>query len=283
MLITEPPHERYSLLSARVENWGPSIQLQRLATNVLALYLTKCKRTHADERAAVVQHDPLALQTMSASPYDLRNALIERIAKRNVPNNASLEECKRSDALGAVNDLVRDDEVAGLDLLLQAADGGEGDDGADADGAEGGDVGAGGDLVRRDLVVCAVAAEEGDRDGLLAVLVVQDRDRGRRRAPGRRDVQRGDLGEAGEFAEAGAADDGDGDGRYNAGSQLSSIRSVSRQPRVGSPSYVLGRAAILFASCLGDSILRRGRVARREERRREKRRSSMHRRENKTV
>jgi hypothetical protein len=43
---------------------------------------------------------------MSASPYDLRNALIERIAKRNVPNNASLEEYKRSDALGAVNGLI---------------------------------------------------------------------------------------------------------------------------------------------------------------------------------
>jgi hypothetical protein len=153
---------------------------------------------------------------VSTSPHNLRNALVERITKRNVPDNASLEEGERPDTLGAVNDLVWDNEIAGLDLLLQAADGGKGNDGADADGAEGGDVGAGGNLVGSNLVVCAVSAKEGNGNGLLAVLVVQDGDRGGRGTPWRCDVERGDLGKAGEFAETGAADDGDGDGSYNA-------------------------------------------------------------------
>jgi hypothetical protein len=149
---------------------------------------------------------------VSTCPHNLRNTLVERIAKRNVPDNASLKESERPDTLGAVNDLVWNNEITGLDLLLQAADGGKGNDGADADGAEGGDVGPGGDLVGSDLVVCAVAAKEGNGDGLFAVLVVQDGDRGGGGAPWRRDVKRGDLGEAGEFAETGAADDGDGNG-----------------------------------------------------------------------
>jgi hypothetical protein len=177
------------------------------------------RRTHADKSAAVVQDHTLSLQTVSASPHNLSNALIERIAKRNVADNASLEEGERPDTLGAVDDLVWNNKIAGLDLLLQAADGGKGNDGADADGAESGNVGPGGDLVGSDLVVCAVSAKEGDGNSLFAVLVVQDGDRGGGSAPWRRDVERGNLGEAREFAEAGAADDGDSDGAYGAQSQ----------------------------------------------------------------
>lgn len=81
-------------------------------------------------------------------------------------HHAALEESERPDALGAVDDLIRHHEIPGLDRLLQAAYGRESDDGADADRAERGDVCAGGDLVRCEFVVQAMAGEERDGDGL---------------------------------------------------------------------------------------------------------------------
>jgi hypothetical protein len=170
--------------------------------------------THADQRAAVVQLHSLTLKAVSAGADDLGNALVEGIAERNMANNASLEECERPDALCAVDDLVWDDEIARLDLLLQTADGGEGDDGADADGAQGGDVGPRGDLMGCDLVVQTVSAEEGNGDGLVLVDVVQDGDWGGRSAPRGLNVERGDLSEAWEFAQTSATDDRDTDGVY---------------------------------------------------------------------
>ena len=80
-------------------------------------------------------------------------------------HDAVFEKGKRSDALGSVDDLVREEEVAGPDGLLQAADGGEGEDAADAELAESGDVGAGRDFMGAVLVVEAVAREEGDVEG----------------------------------------------------------------------------------------------------------------------
>ena len=163
-----------------------------------------------------MKSDAVTLQRVAAGADNLRNALVEGIAERNVGDGTSLEEGERADALGAVDDLVGDHEVAGLDLLLQTADGGEGNDGADANGAEGGDVRAGGHLMGRDLVVLAMTAQEGDGDGLVVVraLVVQDRDGRGGLAPGSRDVQRGDLGETRELTKTSAADDGDADGVY---------------------------------------------------------------------
>lgn len=144
---------------------------------------------------------------MSASPHDLSDLLIEGVRKPDVSDNPALEECERADALGAIDDLVRDDEVAGLDLLLQRADSREGNDAADAEGAEGGDVGAVGDFVRGEGVVGAVAGEEGDG----GVLVGEDRDGRGRCAPGSGDVQGGDGSVAFELLETGSADDGDVD------------------------------------------------------------------------
>lgn len=89
-----------------------------------------------------MQPDALALQTVPTAPHDLRQPLVERIRKPHVADDACLEKRPRPDAFRPVNDLIRHDEVARSDLLLQAADGGEGDDGADTERAEGGDVGA---------------------------------------------------------------------------------------------------------------------------------------------
>lgn len=135
------------------------------------------ERTHADEGSVVVQRHAFTLQAVSALAHNLGNALVEGVAEGNVADNTTLEECERADTLGAVNDLVWDDKVAGLDLLLQAADGGESNDCTDTDGAESGNVGACGDLMRGDLVVGTMTAEEGNGDGLVVVSVVEDGDR----------------------------------------------------------------------------------------------------------
>lgn len=122
-------------------------------------------------------------------------------------DDSTLEERERPHALGAINDLVRDDEISRLDLLLQTADGGEGNDAAHAEGAQSGDVGAVGHLVRCEAVVGAVAREEGDGGRFVA----EDRDGGGGHSPWRGDVEGGDGGVAFELLEAGAADHGDVD------------------------------------------------------------------------
>lgn len=161
-----------------------------------------------------MQDDAITLKAVSALAHHLGDALIEGVTEGDVSDNATLEESPRAHALGAVNDLVRDNKVAGLDLLLQTADGGESNDAADANGAQGGDIGASGNLMRGDLVVQAVAAQEGDGDNLVVVLtlVVQNGDGRGRGAPGGCDIQRSHLGEAWQLAQTGAADDGDSDG-----------------------------------------------------------------------
>ena len=57
----------------------------------------------------------------------------------------ALEEADGADALRAIDDLVRDDVVAGLDFFSEGADGGEGDYHAYTEGLESGDVGSYGD------------------------------------------------------------------------------------------------------------------------------------------
>ena len=75
--------------------------------------------------------------------------------------DAIFEESERADSFGAVNDLVGDDEISGLDLLLQATNSRESDDGSYANGAEGGNIGTSGHLVWSIFVVEAMTSEEG--------------------------------------------------------------------------------------------------------------------------
>lgn len=161
-----------------------------------------------------MQDDTVTLKAVSALAHHLGNTLIKWVTEGDVGNNAPLEESPRAHALGAINDLVRDDKVAGLDFLLQTANGGESDHAADTDGAQGCDISASGNLMRSNLMVQAVAAQEGDSDNLVVVLtlVVQNSDRRGRDAPGGCDVQRGHLSEARQFTQTGAANDSDGDG-----------------------------------------------------------------------
>lgn len=70
---------------------------------------------------------------MSAGSHDLSNTFIERVRKRNVGDYSSLEESPWPEALGAVDHLVWDHEIPRLDLLLQASNSREGDDGTNTD------------------------------------------------------------------------------------------------------------------------------------------------------
>ena len=63
---------------------------------------------------------------------------------------------------GAVDELIGHDEVGGLVLFLERADGGDGEDALDAELLEGVDVGAEVQFGGKDAMAAAVAREEGD-------------------------------------------------------------------------------------------------------------------------
>ena len=155
-----------------------------------------------------MERNTVSLHARGAALHDIGKLLVKGVRKGDVPHEPLLEEGERTDTLGPVDDLVRDNKVHGLDVLPEGPDGGESDDAPDANGAQGGDVGAGGDLVGRELVVDAVAGEESYG----YAIVPRDEDRRRGEAPGCRGVDRGHRLEAGDAAEAGPADDGDVDG-----------------------------------------------------------------------
>lgn len=172
---------------------------------------------HADDSALVVQAHAVALEAVATLAHNLGDTLVEGVRETDVADHTALEEGERTDALGAVDDLVGDDKVAGLDLFLQRAYGAEGNDGADTEAAESSDVGAGGHLVRSDLVVETMAGDEGDGDGLAVGRgrgVVEDGDGRGGSAPGSGELEGGDGCEAREGLEAGATDHRNGDGAW---------------------------------------------------------------------
>lgn len=133
-----------------------------------------------------MQNNTVTLQAVSAFADDLSDTLIEGVAERNVCNGTTLKVGPWPHTLSTVNDLVGYNKVAGLDLLLQTADGGESNDATDTDGAQSGDVGTSRNLVGGDLVVGSVTAQESNSDNLIIVLavVVEDSDGGGGFAPG---------------------------------------------------------------------------------------------------
>lgn len=173
----------------------------------------RLKLTHADNGATVVQDNPISLQTVSTLTHNLGNTLVKGIAEGDVGNNSLLKVGPGANTLGTVDDLVGDDKVAGLDSLLQTADGGEGDDASDTNGAQSSDVGAGGDFMRGDLVVSTVTAQESHGDSLVIVLalVVQDGDRRGGFTPGSVDGQRSHLGETRQLTQSSTANDSNWD------------------------------------------------------------------------
>lgn len=152
---------------------------------------SKPRLTHADNRATVVENNAISLQTVTTLSHNLGNALIKGISKRNVSNNASLEEGPWPNTFGSVDNLIRDDKVARFDSLLKTSHGGKGDDATHTNGTQSSNVGSGRHFVRSDLVVRTVAAQESHGDSLLVVfaLVVQNGDGRRRFTPGGCDGQ----------------------------------------------------------------------------------------------
>jgi hypothetical protein len=80
-----------------------------------------------------VQDDALALHMSSASLDNIGKTCIKRISEPNVSNHTALEKGEGSDALCAIDGLVREHKVHRLDLLLQGTDGGEGNNRSNAD------------------------------------------------------------------------------------------------------------------------------------------------------
>ena len=174
---------------------------------------------HADDGALVVQRDALTLQAVAARAHNLSQLDIEGVAEADVTDHALLKVCERTNALGAVDDLVRDYEVARADLLLQRADSGESDDSAHTEVTQSGHVGLVLDLMRREFMGEAVTREEGDGDIVAGRRrgVVQDADGRRGLAPRRVDIERRGESEARQRLNASAADYGDMNRRWGRG------------------------------------------------------------------
>jgi hypothetical protein len=164
-----------------------------------------------------MQHDTISLQTVSARAHNLCYVLIERITEWHMAHNPSFKERKWANTLGAINNLIRHHKIPRLNNFLQTTHSRERNYGPDTDTSQSCNVGAVGYLMRRDLVVSAVTAEECDGHVFAgdAALVMDDCDGGGGLAPGSLDVERGDLGEAGEVLEAGSADDRNADLVFN--------------------------------------------------------------------
>src|SRR3546814_15043870 len=106
-----------------------------------------------------------------------------------------------SSDLGAVDELVDDDEGAGREILAQRADGAERHDLGDAGALQGVDVGTGVQRRGRQLVAAAVARQE--HQPLAVQLAAQQRIGGR--AEGRLDAAPPGVAEAPDLVDAAAA------------------------------------------------------------------------------
>lgn len=155
-----------------------------------------------------MKHHALALHMRRARLDDLSQLLVERVRKSNMADNTTLEESERPDALCAIDNLVRDHKVHGLDLLLERADGREGDDASDTEMAESSDVGAVRNLVRRKLVVHTVTGKESH----VYAIVGEDRNGRGGSAPRRDGVDDSNGLVAFELGQAGAANNTDVNG-----------------------------------------------------------------------
>lgn len=113
-----------------------------------------------------------------------------------------------------IDDLIRHHEIPWLHVLRETARCTEGNNTTDPEFAEGSDVGASGDFAGVEFVVDAVAGQEGDGGGGVIGRwggVFEDENGCRGVAPWCIDRQGCDRGESGEGLEPCAADDGDFD------------------------------------------------------------------------
>jgi hypothetical protein len=160
------------------------------------------------------------------------------VAEGDVADDAFAEE--GGDAMeGAIDELVGDDEVSGLVLFLERADGGDGEDALDAELFEGVDVGAEVELGGQDAMAAAVAGKEGD----FAAFELAEDEGVRGRAEGRFHGFLVDVGESRHGVEPAAADDADFRLRQCLLLRASSFQAISG-PRVCFVAALPGAAAL---------------------------------------
>ena len=134
----------------------------------------------------------------------VRHGRTDGIAESDVADDAVAEESGDAKE-GAVDELIGNDEVAGLVLFFQRADGGDGENALDAELLQRINIGAEIQLRGKDAVAAAVPGEEGD----LAALEIAEDESIAGIAEGRRDTHFMDVGEAGHGVEPAASDDAD--------------------------------------------------------------------------
>ncbi len=157
---------------------------------------------HAHVGAAVVGAEP---EPAGGGEEEFSQILGDRVGEGDVGDDAAAEEGVGGGLLGAVDELVDEDDVAGAVLALERSDGADAEDPGHAEFFEGPEVGAVGHLGGQQSVSPAVARQEddvpsGEAAGEQAVGGIAER--GAHGDPA-------GVGEAVDLVEAGAADDPD--------------------------------------------------------------------------
>ena len=169
MLIMSPPHCRYILDSARVENAGPegSKCQSSCPTSMGHCQGLETPTFHADYGLASVQsHRPtldLLQDLLHLRCHKLVQLGAEWISQHGMSHDPEAsEECVFPDTFGPIDDLIRDDEMTRSDLFAQRTDGRESNDGLAADMSKGGYVRPRGDFGGGDGMFGAMTRDEGD-------------------------------------------------------------------------------------------------------------------------
>lgn len=160
----------------------------------------KARAFEDQNRASFVDAQPHFLRGF---PQDGPEFRAERVGHGSMHHSWALEKCGKA-SFGPVDELIGEDEVADLVMGTKPAHGGDGDDPGYAEFVEGPNVGAVRDAVGRQLVIAAVAGEEGHLNFAKAA----------EGKPGRREAVRGGflhfpgVRKEPEPINSGAADDG---------------------------------------------------------------------------
>ncbi len=177
---------------------------------------------HADVRPLGV-HAAVELDLVGGFQQHLTQDRAERLGELDVHREPVVEEGRHA-AVGLVDDLIHDDQIARVDLLAQRTDRPAGDDVRHAEALEGVDVGPVRHLRGVEGVAFAVAGEDGEPESV----PLGDADRRAGLAEGGVDLAGFECGFAEQgFAESGAADQTD-HGWFSASLAGCRVSSVSK-------------------------------------------------------
>ena len=160
----------------------------------------------------------------------------DRIAKRDVGDDAFAEERVRRAALGAVEELVGQDDFARRVIVLERADRADADDPFHAKLLHAMDIGAVRNFARQELVAAGVAGQEDDLVPGELALDVGVRGRAERRVEANFLLR----GEGGELVKTAAADDSDRRGKRH------SVKAVQKGESGHAQKTAAGRTTTKF-------------------------------------